>query len=316
MDKCNNHLYEKIICENEIKKNSKNNLHMEINKVLRKPKWLKIKTPLNVKPVNKIKKLLRLNNLNTVCEEALCPNLLECFSQGTATFMILGDICTRKCTFCAVKKGRPNIVDSNEPKNLANAIFQLKLKYVVLTSVARDDLRDGGASHFSLCIQEIRKLSKIKIEILVPDFRGKEFYALNNLSYSLPDIFNHNIESVPRLYSDVRPGANYKKSLQLLYYFKDKFSDIPTKSGLMLGLGEKKKEVFSVMSDLRLAGVSMLTVGQYLQPSKKHINVKKYITLNEFNFFKEKALSLGFTSVFCGPWVRSSYHAYEQSDFL
>ncbi|VFP81091.1 Lipoyl synthase [Buchnera aphidicola (Cinara kochiana kochiana)] len=280
--------------------------------ILKKPKWLKVKLPSNTNKINNIKNILKHHNLHSVCEEAHCPNLSECFNKGTATFMILGSICTRKCPFCAVQKGRPKIIDINEPKKIFNVSVKLNLKYVVLTSVSRDDLKDGGANHFSNCIREIRKTKNIKIEILVPDFRGKEQIALNIINQYPPDVFNHNIENVPRLYSSVRPGASYINSLNLLNQFKKMCPKIPTKSGIMLGLGEKKQEVISVLKDLKKVGVSIVTIGQYMQPSKYHLSVKKYITPQEFTNFKHAALSIGFSKVFCGPLVRSSYHADKQ----
>lgn len=276
---------------------------------LKKPNWLRVRLPTNINKIFNIKQILRKNDLYSVCEEAKCPNLSECFNRGTATFMILGKVCTRKCPFCAVIKGRAMEPNIYEPNKLFTAILQLNLKYVVLTSVTRDDLKDGGAQHFCNCILAIRKIKKIKIEILVPDFRGKNKIALNIFKQCLPDIFNHNIENVPRLYSIVRPGAKYKISLNLLKKFHQYFPNIPTKSGLMLGLGEHKKEVFSVLKDLKNVGVSIITLGQYMQPSKKHLLVKKYITPKEFFTYKKYALSLGFKYVFSGPLVRSSYHA-------
>ncbi|NIG99213.1 MAG: lipoyl synthase [Buchnera aphidicola (Periphyllus acericola)] len=280
--------------------------------MLRKPSWIKIKIPKNSTKVENIKNVLRRNSLNTVCEEAQCPNLTECFNKGTATFLILGSICTRKCPFCGVKKGRPKNIDLNEPKKLAKVISYMNLKYVVLTSVNRDDLKDGGVSQFINCIKEIRKIKNVKIEILVPDFRKKEKIALKLMKDNLPDVFNHNIETVPRLYKTVRPGANYIKSLFLLNSFKKKFPMIPTKSGLMVGLGEKKNEIFTVLKDLHNNGVSMLTIGQYLQPSKIHLPVQKYLTHKEFKKIKKKAKFIGFKYIFCGPLVRSSYHAHDQ----
>lgn len=280
--------------------------------MLKKPNWIKIKLPTNLDNIKNVKKKFRKEFLSTVCEEAQCPNLHECFSHGTATFMILGSICTRKCPFCAVKKGQPLHLDKNEPKNLAKVIYNMKLKYVVITSVNRDDLKDGGALHFSKCIKEIRKIKNIKIEILVPDFRKKESLALKLIGKNLPDVFNHNLENVPRLYKKIRPGANYVKSLNLLNIFHKKFPHIPTKSGLMVGLGEKKYEIFQVMQDLYDNGVSMLTVGQYLQPSRLHLSVKKYLNLQDFKEIKNQAFLIGFKKVFCGPLVRSSYHAFAQ----
>ncbi|NIH41252.1 MAG: lipoyl synthase [Buchnera aphidicola (Periphyllus aceris)] len=280
--------------------------------MLRKPSWIKIQIPQNSTKVENIKNILRKNSLNTVCEEAKCPNLTECFNKGTATFLILGSICTRKCPFCGVQKGRPKQVDFNEPKKLAKVISYMNLKYIVLTSVNRDDLKDGGISQFINCIKEIRKIKNVKIEILVPDFRKKEQIALKLIKNNLPDVFNHNIETVPRLYKTVRPGANYTKSLFLLNNFKKKFPMIPTKSGLMVGLGEKENEILTVLKDLHNNGVSMLTIGQYLQPSKIHLPVQKYLTHKEFKKIKKNAKFIGFKYIFCGPLVRSSYHAYDQ----
>lgn len=280
--------------------------------LLKKPKWLKIRLPSNLKKINEVKKILNNNQLHSVCEEANCPNLPECFNQRTATFMILGSICTRKCLFCAVKKGRALTVDKNEPKNIFNVVIKLNLKYVVLTSVSRDDLRDGGAQHFLQCMRKIRQKKNIKIEILVPDFRGKEKIALDIINKSPPDVFNHNLENVPRLYSIIRPGANYRNSLNLLHYFKTIRPNVPTKSGLMLGLGENKSEIISVLKDLKKVGVSIITMGQYLQPSKNHLPVKKYVTPKEFIELRDIALSIGFSRVFSGPFVRSSYHADKQ----
>ncbi|CAL4320835.1 Lipoyl synthase [Buchnera aphidicola (Chaetosiphella stipae setosa)] len=280
--------------------------------MLNKPNWIKIKLPSDSSRVKKIKDVLRKYSLNTVCEEAQCPNLNECFNNKTATFMILGSICTRKCPFCAVNKGRPLNVDKYEPQRLAHVILNMNLKYVVITSVNRDDLKDGGSSQFSKCIKKIRKIKNIKIEILVPDFRKKTNIALKIIGKNLPDIFNHNIENVPRLYNLIRPGANYINSLKLLYDFHKTFPKIPTKSGLMVGLGETNKEIFQVMKDLYNNGVSMLTIGQYLQPSKDHFPVKRYLNSLEFDKIKKKALSIGFKNVFCGPLVRSSYHAKNQ----
>ncbi|MCW5197683.1 lipoyl synthase [Buchnera aphidicola (Chaitophorus viminalis)] len=284
--------------------------------MLIKPNWIKIKFPTNLNNIQNVKKVLRNKSLKTVCEEARCPNLHECFNNGTATFMILGSICTRKCPFCAVKKGQPKYLDKNEPKNLAKVIKKMNLSYVVITSVNRDDLKDGGSLHFSKCIKEIRKIKNIKIEILVPDFRKKENLALTLIGKNLPDVFNHNLENVPRLYKYIRPGANYKKSLYLLNKFHKKFPHIPTKSGLMVGLGEKKIEILQVIKDLYNNGVSMLTIGQYLQPSKFHISVKKYFHLEEFEEIKNQALLIGFKYVFCGPLVRSSYHAFAQYNVI
>jgi lipoic acid synthetase len=277
--------------------------------VLRKPEWLRIKLPMGDK-VNEIKKALRDNRLHTVCEEAACPNLSECFNHGTATFMIMGDLCTRRCPFCDVAHGKPQPLDAEEPLNLATTIAAMRLKYVVVTSVDRDDLRDGGAGHFAACIREIRKLSpNITIEILVPDFRGRLEIALNILSQQTCDVFNHNLETVPRLYKEARPGADYRTSLQLLQRHKQLAPAIPTKSGLMLGIGETKAEIVQVMQDLLAHGCSMLTLGQYLQPSKEHLPVKEYIHPDQFKRYADIAKNLGFKQVASAPLVRSSYHA-------
>ncbi|BBI01224.1 lipoate synthase [Buchnera aphidicola (Nipponaphis monzeni)] len=282
---------------------------LQQEKDLKKPSWIKIKLPKDMRRVNNIKKILRENKLNSVCEEALCPNLTECFNKGTVTFMILGTVCTRKCSFCAVFNGRPNIPDVLEPKKLAKVISDININFVVITSVNRDDLKDGGSKHFLKCIQAIRSNKNVKIEILVPDFRNCVDIALNNLTISPPDIFNHNLENVPRLYKKIRPGANYYQSLKLLERFRMINPNVPTKSGLMLGLGETDEEIIQVMKDLRLHGVTMLTLGQYLQPSIAHTSIKRYITPKEFKDIQNEAKSLGFVNVFSGPLVRSSYHA-------
>lgn len=278
--------------------------------ILEKPFWIKIKFPYDVSKIKKIKKKLRKNNLFTVCEEAACPNLTECFSKGTATFMILGSICTRNCSFCNVTNGRPAILNELEPIKLAKIISKMKLKYVVVTSVNRDDLHDGGADHFSKCIQLIRIHNpKIIIEVLVPDFRNCIDIALKKISKFPPNVFNHNLENVPRLYKIVRPGANYQNSLSLLKKFKKINPNIPTKSGLMVGLGETNDEIINVMKDLRKNKVNMLTIGQYLRPSLKNYPVQRYVDQNEFDKIKKEAIKMGFTHVACGPLVRSSYHA-------
>ncbi|MCU4136959.1 lipoyl synthase [Buchnera aphidicola (Sitobion miscanthi)] len=287
--------------------------NIDFIKKLKKPDWIKIKIPINTSRINQIKHALRKNNLYSVCEEAQCPNLSECFNNGTATFMILGPICTRNCPFCAVSHGTPNAIDIEEPQKLSNTIFDMGINYVVITSVVRDDLYDGGAQHFVNCIRAIRNKNMAKIEILVPDFRGRIKLILNVFNNALPDVFNHNIENVPRMYKKIRPGANYEKSLLLLESFKKKYCNIPTKSGFMLGLGEKDKEIIQVMKDLYSRGVTLLTVGQYLQPSIHHLPVKRYIPITEFENIKKEALSIGFTNAFCGPFVRSSYHASFQS---
>jgi len=276
---------------------------------LRKPDWIRIKLPAGDK-VNQIKQSLRENRLHTVCEEAACPNLGECFSHGTATFMIMGDLCTRRCPFCDVAHGKPQPLDAEEPANLAATIAAMGLKYVVITSVNRDDLRDGGAGHFADCIAAIRaQAPNTTIEILVPDFRGRMESALDILHRQPCDVFNHNLETVPRLYLEARPGADYQTSLQLLQRHKSLMPAIPTKSGLMLGIGETEPEVVQVMQDLLAHGVGMLTLGQYLQPSKEHLAVKEYIHPEQFQRYAEIANNLGFQHVASAPLVRSSYHA-------
>lgn len=275
----------------------------------RKPSWIRAKVPAGPE-VSRLKKVLRDRNLHTVCEEATCPNLGECFGHGTATFMIMGDICTRRCPFCDVAHGRPKPLDEQEPQNLARTIAEMRLKYVVITSVDRDDLRDGGAAHFVACIQESRVQSpELKIEVLVPDFRGRMDLALEIFRQAPPDVFNHNLETVPRLYQQARPGADYVWSLELLKRFKQEHPAVPTKSGVMLGLGEELDEVLEVMKDLRAHDCDMLTLGQYLQPSKHHHPVKRFVTPEEFDQLAEQARAMGFTQVASGPLVRSSYHA-------
>jgi lipoic acid synthetase len=261
-----------------------------------------------------VKRILREQRLHTVCEEASCPNIAECFGHGTATFMILGDICTRRCPFCDVGHGRPRAPDLDEPRHLAETVSALKLKYVVVTSVDRDDLKDGGARHFVHCIEEIRKLSpSTTIEVLVPDFRGRVDIALAILQAAPPDVMNHNLETVPRLYRQARPGGDYMHSLKLLKDFKDKNAKIPTKSGLMVGLGETDDEIVAVMRDLRAHGVDMLTIGQYLAPSLHHLPVERYVPPAEFALFENEAARLGFSHAAIGPLVRSSYHADRQA---
>lgn len=278
--------------------------------VLRKPEWMKIKLPPSNQRIQGLKNIMRENNLHSVCEEASCPNLAECFNHGTATFMILGAICTRRCPFCDVAHGRPLPVDPEEPAKLAKTIRELGLKYVVITSVDRDDLRDGGAQHFADCIKAIRKQSpNTKIEILTPDFRGRMDTALEILKDTPPDVFNHNLETAPRLYRVARPGADYKWSLELLRRFKEMHPQVATKSGLMMGLGETNEEIVEVLKDLREHNVTMLTLGQYLQPSRHHLPVKRYVPPAEFDELKDVADSIGFTHAACGPFVRSSYHA-------
>lgn len=285
--------------------------------LLRKPEWMKIKLPADSSRIQGIKAAMRKNGLHSVCEEASCPNLAECFNHGTATFMILGAICTRRCPFCDVAHGRPLAPDAREPQKLAQTIAEMGLRYVVITSVDRDDLRDGGAQHFAACISAIReKNADIRIEILAPDFRGRMDRALEILSATPPDIFNHNMENVPRLYRQIRPGANYDWSLKLLERFKQTHPQIPTKSGLMVGLGETDEEIFDVMRDLRRHGVTMLTLGQYLQPGRHHLPVQRYVTPERFSQMRTEALSMGFTHAVCGPFVRSSYHADKQAQGL
>lgn len=279
----------------------------------RKPDWIRIRIPTSPAVAN-LKKILRDNKLVTVCEEASCPNLPECFSHGTATFMIMGDKCTRRCSFCAVAHGRPDPLDIHEPANLAKTIAQMALRYVVITSVDRDDLKDGGASHFSACLKAIRAQNPhITIEVLVPDYRGRMDIALDETAQELPDVFNHNIETVPRLYKQARPGSDYAHSLLLLKKFKQRFNAIPTKSGLMLGLGETDEEIIQTLQDLRAHEVDMLTLGQYLQPSKFHIPVARFVTPEQFQEFARIAKTLGFKNVASGPLVRSSYHADRQA---
>lgn len=282
--------------------------------LLRKPAWIRVRSP-NSQAYYDVKRRLRENKLHTVCEEASCPNIGECFGKGTATFMILGDLCTRRCPFCDVAHGRPLPPDAEEPLHLAQSIAAMKLRYVVITSVDRDDLRDGGAQHFADCIQAIRTHSPhTKIEILVPDFRGRLEVALEKLMTSPPDVLNHNLETVPRLYKQCRPGADYQHSLKLLKDFKAQCPQVPTKSGLMLGLGEENDEILDVLRDLREHNVEMLTIGQYLQPSIGHLPVKRYVTPEGFKEFELAANEMGFTNAACGPMVRSSYHADLQAE--
>ncbi len=280
--------------------------------VPRKPDWIRVEIPASPE-VARVKALLRKHKLHSVCEEASCPNLGECFSGGTATFMIMGDICTRRCPFCDVGHGRPKPLDIDEPKNLAIAIADLRLKYVVITSVDRDDLRDGGAQHFVDCLREIRKLSPgIQLETLVPDYRGRMEVALAITEQEPPDVFNHNLETVPRLYKAARPGSDFERSLDLLENFKTRVPGVPTKSGLMLGLGETDDEVIEVMRRMREHQVDMLTLGQYLQPSRSHLPVQRFVDPDTFVWFAEQGLKMGFKNVASGPLVRSSYHADKQ----
>ncbi|CAM3979546.1 lipoyl synthase [Bordetella tumulicola] len=281
---------------------------------LKKPEWIRVRAAAPGSRFYDIKRILREHNLHTVCEEASCPNIGECFGKGTATFMIMGDKCTRRCPFCDVGHGRPDPLDTNEPENLARTIAALKLSYVVITSVDRDDLRDGGAAHFVDCISRIRALSPTtRIEVLVPDFRGRLERALAILNAGPPDVMNHNLETVPRLYKQARPGSDYAHSLKLLAEFKQLHPEVPTKSGLMLGLGETDEEILQVMRDMREHGVDMLTIGQYLQPSEHHLPVLRYVHPDTFAMFEREAYAMGFSHAAVGAMVRSSYHADEQA---
>ena len=282
--------------------------------MLRKPEWLRIKLPRSTERIDNIKSALRKHGLHSVCEEASCPNLSECFNHGTATFMILGDICTRRCPFCDVGHGRPLAPKLDEPEKLALTLKDMALKYVVITSVDRDDLRDGGAQQFADCIREISvHAPHTKVEILVPDFRGRMDRALEILNKTPPHVFNHNLETAPRLYTKARPGANYQWSLDLLKKFGEANPTVNTKSGLMVGLGETNDEILQVMKDLRAHGVKMLTIGQYLQPSKEHLPVERYVHPDDFDMFQQEAMKMGFEHAACGPLVRSSYHADKQA---
>lgn len=281
---------------------------------LKKPSWIRVKAGSPSTRFYEIKEILREHKLHTVCEEASCPNIGECFGKGTATFMIMGDKCTRRCPFCDVGHGRPDPLDQDEPLNLAKTIAALKLNYVVITSVDRDDLRDGGAGHFVACIEKTRELSpNTRIEILVPDFRGRLDRSLGILKAAPPDVMNHNLETVPRLYKEARPGSDYHHSLKLLKDFKDVHPDVPTKSGLMVGLGETDEEILEVMKDLRAHNVDMLTIGQYLAPSGHHLPVRRYVHPDVFKMFEEKAYEMGFVHAAVGAMVRSSYHADQQA---
>ena len=279
----------------------------------RKPEWIRVTLGNNEK-VDKIRQTLRKHKLSSVCEEASCPNLGECFSSGTATFMIMGDICTRRCPFCDVAHGRPNALMENEPMELAEAIAEMGLTYVVVTSVDRDDLRDGGADHFARCIAETRRLNPgIKVEVLVPDFRGRGDIAIDILSRTTPDVFNHNLETVPRLYKQVRPGSDYQWSLDLLKKYKDMAPDVLTKSGIMVGVGETREEVLQVMEDMYAHNIDMVTIGQYLQPSRDHLPVDRFVHPDEFEEYAQIGEKMGFHHVASGPMVRSSYHADKQA---
>ena len=281
---------------------------------LAKPDWIRVKAASPSTRFYEIKDILRNNKLVTVCEEASCPNIGECFGKGTATFMIMGDKCTRRCPFCDVGHGRPDPLDENEPETLAKTIAAMRLSYVVITSVDRDDLRDGGAGHFAECIRKVREQSpKTRIEILTPDFRGRMDRALEILQAAPPDVMNHNLETVPRLYKEARPGSDYAYSLSLLKRFKELHPEVPTKSGLMVGLGETDEEILQVMRDLREHGVTMLTIGQYLMPSGDHLPVRRYVHPDTFKMFEDEAYKMGFAHAAVGAMVRSSYHADQQA---
>jgi len=289
-------------------------IKVEQAEVLKKPEWIRVKAGSPTTRFYEIKQILRESKLNTVCEEASCPNIGECFGHGTATFMIMGDKCTRRCPFCDVGHGRPDALDQEEPLNLARTIAKLRLKYAVITSVDRDDLRDGGAGHFAECIRQIRALSpSTQIEILTPDFRGRDDRALSILQEAPPDVMNHNLETAPRLYKEARPGSDYQFSLNLLKKFKAQNPGIPTKSGIMVGLGETDEEILQVMQDMRAHGISMLTIGQYLAPSNSHLPVRRYVHPDTFKMFEAEAYKMGFSHAAVGAMVRSSYHADQQA---
>ncbi len=282
---------------------------------LKKPDWIRVRAALPSSRFYEIKKILRENSLHTVCEEASCPNIGECFGKGTATFMIMGDKCTRRFPFCDVGHGRPDPLDVDEPRNLARTIAALKLNYVVITSVDRDDLRDGGAGHFVECIRQIRDMSpQTRIEVLVPDFRGRDDRALEILKAAPPDVMNHNLETAPRLYKQARPGSDYQFSLNLLKKFKAMHPDVPTKSGIMVGLGETDEEILQVMSDMRAHDIDMITIGQYLAPSAHHLPVARYVHPDTFKMFERRAIEMGFSHAAVGAMVRSSYHADKQAE--
>jgi lipoyl synthase len=290
-------------------------IKVERGEVLKKPEWIRVKAGSPSTRFYEIKQILRESNLHTVCEEASCPNIGECFGKGTATFMIMGDKCTRRCPFCDVGHGRPDPLDANEPENMAKTIAKLKLKYVVITSVDRDDLRDGGAGHFVECIRKTRELSPgTTIEVLVPDFRGRDDRALEILKTAPPDVMNHNLETIPRLYKEARPGSDYAFSLNLLKKFKALFPHVPTKSGIMVGLGETDDEILQTMRDMRAHNIDMLTIGQYLAPSMSHLPVRRYVHPDTFKMFEAEAYKMGFTHAAVGAMVRSSYHADEQAE--
>jgi lipoic acid synthetase len=287
---------------------------LESGEALKKPEWIRVKAGSPSTRFYEIKQILREHKLHTVCEEASCPNIGECFGKGTATFMIMGDKCTRRCPFCDVGHGRPDPLDADEPLNLARTIAALRLSYVVITSVDRDDLRDGGAGHFVECIQRTRELSpSTRIETLVPDFRGRDERALNILKAAPPDVMNHNLETIPRLYKEARPGSDYNFSLNLLKKFKAAVPGVPTKSGLMVGLGETDEEILATMRDMRAHDIDMLTIGQYLAPSGHHLPVRRYVHPDTFKMFEREAYAMGFTHAAVGAMVRSSYHADRQA---
>jgi lipoic acid synthetase len=287
---------------------------VEPGEILRKPEWIRVRAGSASSRFYEIKQILREHKLHTVCEEASCPNIGECFGKGTATFMIMGDKCTRRCPFCDVGHGRPDPLDAQEPLNLAKTIAALKLKYVVITSVDRDDLRDGGAGHFVECIRATRELSPgTTIEVLVPDFRGRDDRALEILKAAPPDVMNHNLETIPRLYKQARPGSDYQFSLNLLKKFKALHPNVPTKSGIMVGLGETDEEILETMRDMRAHDIEMLTIGQYLAPSSSHLPVRRYVHPDTFRMFEAKAYEMGFSHAAVGAMVRSSYHADEQA---
>ena len=314
MSEKNNTTYDATQKQKAFDKVSRIPVKVEHSETLRKPEWIRVRAASSSSQFTEIKKILREHNLFTVCEEASCPNIGECFGKGTATFMIMGDKCTRRCPFCDVGHGRPDPLDVDEPANLAKTIAAMKLKYVVITSVDRDDLRDGGAGHFAQCINQTRELSPhTQVEVLVPDFRGRLEIALDIFKNALPDVMNHNLETVPRLYKEARPGADYQHSLKLLKDFKAMYPQAITKSGLMVGLGETDEEILEVMRDMRAHNIEMLTIGQYLAPSGHHIPVRRYVHPDVFKMFEEKAYEMGFTHAAVGAMVRSSYHADAQA---
>ena len=314
MSEKNNTTYDATQKQKAFDKVSRIPVKVEHSETLRKPEWIRVRAASSSSQFTEIKKILREHNLFTVCEEASCPNIGECFGKGTATFMIMGDKCTRRCPFCDVGHGRPDPLDVDEPANLAKTIAAMKLKYVVITSVDRDDLRDGGAAHFAQCINQTRELSPhTQVEVLVPDFRGRLEIALDIFKNALPDVMNHNLETVPRLYKEARPGADYQHSLKLLKDFKAMYPQAITKSGLMVGLGETDEEILEVMRDMRAHNIEMLTIGQYLAPSGHHIPVRRYVHPDVFKMFEQKAYEMGFTHAAVGAIVRSSYHADAQA---